>query len=87
MPANIFPIDWNIAIASLKIFFTSRRRMISMMTTPVQTMKSAAIVSSFTEATTSFEKMMRSAMGSTGKMVYHFGTFGASTAFTAAASA
>ena len=86
IPANIFPMLWNIAIASLKIFFTSRQRMTSMMTTPIHTMKSAAIVSSLTDETTRFEKMMRSAMGRTGKIAYHFGAAGASDFFTSTTS-
>lgn len=50
-------------------------------------MKSAAIVSSFTDATTSFEKMMRRKIGRTGKSAYHFGTSGASDFLTSEASA
>ena len=76
MPANILPIDWNIARPSLKTFFTSRDRMISMMTTPIQTIKSALTVSSLMEATTSLEKMMSSAIGKMGKTAYHFGAAG-----------
>ena len=87
MPANILPMLWNMAMASLKTFFTSRRRTISMITTPIQTMKSALTVSSLIDVTTSFEKMMRSAIGRIGKSAYHFGASGASTAFTTVTSA
>lgn len=87
IPANIFPMLWNIAIASLKIFFTSRRRTISTSTTKTHTMKSAAIVSSFTLETTRFEKTMRSAIGSTGKKAYQAGASGAVEALTSTVSA
>ena len=87
MPANILPMLWNIARASLKIFLRSPRlRMISTTITKIHTMKSAAIVSSLIEVTTSFEKMIRRMIGSTGKMAYHLGASGASLFFTSAAS-
>ena len=86
MPANILPMLWNMAMASLKTFLTDFVRMISTMTTPTQTMKSAEIVSSLMDVTTSFEKMMRRTIGRTGKSAYHFGAAGASEAFTSAAS-
>ena len=87
IPVNILPILWNIAIASLKIFLMSLRRMISTMTTNTQTIKREAMVSNLMDETTSFEKTISKAIGKTGKMAYHFGTAGASTFLTSTTSA
>ena len=87
IPVNILPMAWNIAMPSLKIFFTSRRRIHSTITTSTHTMKSAATVSSLIEETTSLEKMISNAIGSTGKKAYHLGTTGTSTFLTSTTSA